>query len=70
MDFLRIPASDGGDTRYGTLTPAQWSCMVLFLYSLSMIFYVRSLQKRGIDLSQSLREAPHEASGGGAKAPA
>ncbi|HTB79140.1 MAG TPA: prolipoprotein diacylglyceryl transferase family protein [Polyangiaceae bacterium] len=70
MDFLRIPANDGGDTRYGSLTPAQWSCMVLFLYSLSMIFYVRSLQKRGIDLSQSLREPPPEASAGGAKAPA
>jgi phosphatidylglycerol:prolipoprotein diacylglycerol transferase len=70
MDFLRIPANDGGDTRYGDLTPAQWSCMVLFLYSFLMIFYVRSLQRRGVDLSQSLREPPHEASGGGAKAPA
>ena len=33
-------------------------CMVLFLYSFLMIFYVRSLQKRGVDLSQSLREPP------------
>ncbi len=69
MDFLRIPQGDGGDTRYGALTPAQWSCMALFLYSFLMIFYVRRLQARGVDLSQSLRErAPeptHEA-----KAPA
>lgn len=57
MDFLRIPESErGGDTRYGGLTPAQWSCMALFLYSLIMIFYVRRLRARGVDLSQSLRE--------------
>jgi phosphatidylglycerol:prolipoprotein diacylglycerol transferase len=69
MDFLRIPASDGGDTRYGDLTPAQWACMALFLYSFLMIFYVRSLQKRGVDLSKSLREPPPQASSE-AKAPA
>lgn len=69
MDFLRIPASDGGDTRYGDLTPAQWACMALFLYSFLMIFYVRSLQKRGVDLSESLREPPPQASSE-AKAPA
>jgi phosphatidylglycerol---prolipoprotein diacylglyceryl transferase len=70
MDFLRLPENDGGDTRYGVLTPAQWSCIVLFLYSFSMIFYVRSLKARGIDLSQSLREPPHEPPATGAKAPA
>jgi phosphatidylglycerol:prolipoprotein diacylglycerol transferase len=73
MDFLRVPADDGGDTRYGDLTPAQWSCMVLFLYAVVMIFYVRRLQARGIDLSQSLRDPladPPSSSGGGAKAPA
>lgn len=70
MDFLRIPANDGGDTRYGDLTPAQWACMALFLYSFLMIFYVRSLQKRGVDLSQSLREPPEGETSGAAKAPA
>ncbi len=69
MDFLRLPQSEGGDTRYGSLTPAQWCCMVLFLYSLSMVFYVRSLRARGIDLSKSLRE-PVEAPSDHAKAPA
>jgi phosphatidylglycerol---prolipoprotein diacylglyceryl transferase len=69
MDFLRLPQSEGGDTRYGSLTPAQWCCMVLFLYSLSMIVYVRSLHARGIDLSKSLRE-PVEAPSDHAKAPA
>jgi len=70
MDFLRIPATDGGDTRYLDLTPAQWSCMVLFLYSFLMIFYVRRLQARGIDLSQSLRERPAPEPPDPAKAPA
>ncbi len=64
MDFLRIPQADGGDTRYGGLTPAQWCCMVLFVYSFSMIFYVRRLSARGIDLGKPLREpvapAAHE----------
>lgn len=69
MDFLRLPQTEGGDTRYGSLTPAQWCCMVLFLYSLSMVFYVRSLHARGIDLSKSLRE-PVEAPSDHAKAPA
>src|SRR5580698_9049632 len=63
MDFLRIPESErGGDTRYGGLTPAQWSCMALFLYSLFMVFYVRRLRARGVDLSQSLREPAPPAS--------
>jgi phosphatidylglycerol---prolipoprotein diacylglyceryl transferase len=60
MDFLRVPQTDGGDTRYGELTPAQWASMALFLYSFSMIFYVRRLKERGVDLSTSLRE-PSEA---------
>jgi phosphatidylglycerol:prolipoprotein diacylglycerol transferase len=70
MDFLRIPASEGGDTRYGELTPAQWSCMVLFLSVVIMIFYVRRLQARGVDLSRSLRDPLLEPPAEGAKAPA
>jgi hypothetical protein len=69
MDFLRIPQGDGGDTRYGALTPAQWSCIVLCLDAFSMIFYVRRLHVRGIDLSQSLRE-PIRPQSDHAKAPA
>jgi phosphatidylglycerol:prolipoprotein diacylglycerol transferase len=73
MDFLRIPATDGGDTRYGDLTPAQWSCIALFVYSFLMIFYVRRQQARGIDTTLPLRE--HRTDGpedppGGVKAPA
>ena len=43
MDFLRIPQNDGGDTRYGDLTPAQWACIALFVFGVAMIFYVRKL---------------------------
>jgi phosphatidylglycerol:prolipoprotein diacylglycerol transferase len=70
MDFLRIPQNDGGDTRYGELTPAQWSCIALFLYSFLMIFYVRRLRSRGVDLSQSLRAAEAPEPSDEAKAPA
>jgi phosphatidylglycerol---prolipoprotein diacylglyceryl transferase len=71
MDFLRIPANDGGDTRYASLTPAQWSCIALFLYGVAMIPYIRArgraMNARGsttnarrpeIDASGSTTNAP------------
>jgi phosphatidylglycerol:prolipoprotein diacylglycerol transferase len=64
MDFLRIPASEGGDTRYAGLTPAQYGCIALFLYGLVMIGYVRRLRARGIDLMDSVRAPPPEAEPG------
>ncbi|HEX4447650.1 MAG TPA: prolipoprotein diacylglyceryl transferase family protein [Polyangiaceae bacterium] len=69
MDFLRVPQADGGDTRYADLTPAQWGCMALFLYAFLMIFYVRRLRARGVDLGQSLMARAPEPEPG-AKAPA
>jgi phosphatidylglycerol:prolipoprotein diacylglycerol transferase len=54
MDFLRIPESEGGDTRYWGLTPAQYGCIGLFLYGLAMIGYVRNLRARGVDLASSV----------------
>jgi phosphatidylglycerol:prolipoprotein diacylglycerol transferase len=35
LDFLRIGPSEGGDMRYGGLTPAQWSCAALFVLTLA-----------------------------------
>jgi phosphatidylglycerol:prolipoprotein diacylglycerol transferase len=61
MDFLRIPESQGGDPRDGGLTPAQWGCIALFVYGLAMIFYVRSLKKRGVDPTLALRVVRTEA---------
>ena len=58
MDFLRVPQSEGGDTRYAGLTPAQWACMALFAYGLVMIGYMRRLGASGIDLTESVRESP------------
>ena len=49
MDFLRVPETEGGDTRYAGLTPAQWSCFALFLFGLAMIGYMRHLRGRGVD---------------------
>jgi phosphatidylglycerol:prolipoprotein diacylglycerol transferase len=60
MDFLRVPQSEGGDTRYSSLTPAQWSCMALFAYGLFMVGYMRRLRARGIhpESSVGLLQAP------------
>jgi phosphatidylglycerol:prolipoprotein diacylglycerol transferase len=58
MDFLRNQASENGDTRYAGLTPAQYGCIGLFLFGIYMIFYARSLVKRHVDLTESVR-APH-----------
>ncbi len=64
MDFLRIPQSEGGDTRYAGLTPAQYGCIGLFLYGLVMIGYVRHLRSRRAELIDSVRAPPPEAEGG------
>jgi phosphatidylglycerol:prolipoprotein diacylglycerol transferase len=40
MDFLRIPAVQGGDTRYASLTPAQWACTAMLLYGIGMTVHV------------------------------
>lgn len=55
MDYLRIPQSEGGDTRYLGLTPAQYGCVALFLFGIAMILYMRRLKKNGVDLVQSVR---------------
>jgi phosphatidylglycerol:prolipoprotein diacylglycerol transferase len=63
MDFLRIPASEGGDTRYADLTPAQYGCIALFLYGVLMIVYVRRLRASGVDLLEAVRAPPPEPEG-------
>ncbi len=55
MDFLRIPESEGGDTRYLGLTPAQYGCFLLFAYGVAMTFYVRKLAASGVDLAEPFR---------------
>jgi phosphatidylglycerol:prolipoprotein diacylglycerol transferase len=65
MDFLRITTAEdprNADLRYGfgalTFTPAQWECVVLFVFGIAMAFYIRSLKKRGIELMDDVRAAP------------
>jgi phosphatidylglycerol:prolipoprotein diacylglycerol transferase len=64
MDFLRKPASDGGDTRYAGLTPAQFGCIALFAYGLFMIGYTRRLNARRAEIEDAVREPPPEPEGG------
>jgi phosphatidylglycerol---prolipoprotein diacylglyceryl transferase len=61
MDFLRKTESEGGDTRYAGLTPAQWSSMALFAYGLVMIVYVRRLRARGVEPADSVLDTSRAA---------
>ncbi|MDP9000381.1 MAG: prolipoprotein diacylglyceryl transferase [Myxococcota bacterium] len=49
MDFLRIQGTSGADPRYGRLTPAQWMCIMLFLFGFILFRYVALLKRRGVD---------------------
>ncbi|MBX3186891.1 MAG: prolipoprotein diacylglyceryl transferase [Labilithrix sp.] len=52
MDFLRIMpvrTDDQADPRYAGLTPAQWSCVALFVFGLVMVRTVREIKKSGKD---------------------
>lgn len=68
MDFLRIPASEGGDTRYLGLTPAQYGCIALFLYGIAMIFYLRRVRARYPHLEDAVRAPQPEGDAGSAVA--
>jgi phosphatidylglycerol:prolipoprotein diacylglycerol transferase len=61
MDFLRIPDTErGGDTRYSGLTPAQYCCVALFVFGIAMIFVVRRIKAKGVDLTLAVRAPPQE----------
>jgi phosphatidylglycerol---prolipoprotein diacylglyceryl transferase len=36
LDFLRVEDAEGGDLRYGSLTPAQWACLGLLLFGIAL----------------------------------
>ncbi|MGA3124667.1 MAG: prolipoprotein diacylglyceryl transferase family protein [Polyangiaceae bacterium] len=55
MDFLRLPESEGGDTRYAGLTPAQYGCIALFVFGIAMIPYVHKLRASGVDPAGAVR---------------
>ncbi len=73
MDYLRIDESDQGDLRYGSLTPAQWGCILMFAAGVGLALYVRRQRTRGIEpmdavlLSARAEEPPP---GGDAPSPA
>jgi phosphatidylglycerol:prolipoprotein diacylglycerol transferase len=57
MDFLRIEGTPGADPRYLGLTPAQWLCIVLFVFGLVLLHHVRRLRSRRIDLDEPVLTA-------------
>jgi phosphatidylglycerol:prolipoprotein diacylglycerol transferase len=76
MDFLRITTAEdphNADLRYGvgalSFTPAQWECVVLFVFGLAMLFHVRSLKARGIEPMDDVRAPQREGGDEGALTP-
>jgi phosphatidylglycerol---prolipoprotein diacylglyceryl transferase len=49
MDYLRVKDIDQADPRFGGLTPAQWSCVALFVFGLVMVWKVQQIKKSGKD---------------------
>lgn len=49
MDYLRIRDVEQADPRYAGLTPAQWSCVALFVFGLVMVARVRQIRRSGKD---------------------
>jgi phosphatidylglycerol:prolipoprotein diacylglycerol transferase len=49
MDFIRVRDVDQADPRFGSLTPAQWMCVALFLFGLYMATKVRQIKASGKD---------------------
>jgi phosphatidylglycerol:prolipoprotein diacylglycerol transferase len=60
MDFLRIREGESADPRYAMLTPAQWSCIALFLLGVAMIVQVRRIRASGTDPLDMLRLPPDD----------
>jgi len=49
MDFLRLREGESSDPRYGSLTPAQWACIALFVFGLVMVAVIRRNIQKGLD---------------------
>ena len=61
MDALRIREGDSADPRYGSLTPAQWSCVALFLLGVGAVWLIRRNKARGVDpINEVLQIVPSE----------
>jgi len=60
MDFLRLTVKDteNADPRYGSFTPAQWSCVALFTFGLVMVWKIMQLRRTGEDPMELLYEPP------------
>jgi phosphatidylglycerol:prolipoprotein diacylglycerol transferase len=55
MDFLRVPESEGGDTRYWLFTPAQWCCLATAVTGFVVLGLMLANKKRGVDPADALR---------------
>lgn len=58
LDFLRAEAAEGGDARYGGLTPGQWASLALFATGLWFAWQVREEEGRSRRAGASAPPAP------------
>src|SRR5688500_17390111 len=61
MDFLRLRDGESSDPRYGELTPAQWQCILLFVFGLAMVAVIRRNIQKGVDPLDKVTLQPDKA---------
>ncbi len=56
MDFLRVPdGKEGGDTRHGGLTFAQWECIALLAIGVGSLLFMKRMKDKGVDLAENVK---------------
>jgi phosphatidylglycerol:prolipoprotein diacylglycerol transferase len=58
MDTLRVTDAEGGDPRYGGLTPGQYAAAGLFAVGLFLAWKVRDMKRRGVDPALDVLASP------------
>ena len=70
MDRLRITEGESADPRYGGFTPAQWASIALFTAGAATFFWMRSMKRQGIDLTDQVLAKPEPPPADGLSTPA
>lgn len=55
LDFLRAPPLEGGDVRYGGLTPAQWSSIAMLFIGFAVWRYIQKKESNPEELQEASR---------------
>lgn len=60
MDYLRITEGPSADLRYATLTFAQWLCVALFAFGLTVVWRLRANRARGYEPAALIMTPPDD----------